>query len=105
LDIEAELKHSDARRHDTQLQIRWATYYFACLGRENASECTADKAALEKENYPFGRPGIMDINHPTHEGNEEAKHWHAVKINPSQKAEIRKQSGASVTPKPHKNEY
>jgi hypothetical protein len=79
LDIEAELKHSDARRHDMKLQIRWATYYFACLGREDASECKAEKAALDKEEYPFGRVGLMSQD-PTHVGEEEAKHWHPMKV-------------------------
>jgi hypothetical protein len=79
LDIEAQVKHSEARRHDTKLQIRWATYYFACLGREDASECKAEKAALDKEEYPFGRVGLMSQD-PTHVGEEEAKHWHPTKI-------------------------
>jgi hypothetical protein len=104
LDIDAQMKRSADRRSDMRLHIGWASYWFTCLGRENDSECMALKAALVKATSPGG-VGLMDIDHPTHEGNEEAKHWHTVKINPSQKAEIRKQSGASVTPKPHKNEY
>jgi hypothetical protein len=79
LDTEAELKRSDARRHDMKLQIRWATYYFACLGREDALECKAEKAGLDKEEYPFGRVGLMSQD-PTHVGEEEAKHWHPMKI-------------------------
>jgi hypothetical protein len=81
LDIEAQLKRSDARRHDMKLQIRWATYYFACLGREDASECKAEKAALDKEEYPFGRVGLMSQD-PTHVGDEEAKNWHSMKVIP-----------------------
>jgi len=104
LDIDAQMKRSADRGSDMRLHIRWANYWFTCLGRENDSECTAFKAALVKATGPGG-VGLMDIDHPTHEGNEEAKHWHTVRINPSQKAEIRKQSGASVTPKPHKNGY
>jgi hypothetical protein len=79
LDIEAQLKRSDARRHDMKLQIRWATYYFACLGREDSAECKAEKAALDKEEYPFGRVGLMSQD-PTHVGEEEAKHWHPMKV-------------------------
>ena len=99
LDIDAEMKRSADRRSDMRLHIGWANYWFTCLGRENDSECTAFKAALVKATGTGG-VGLMDIDHPTQEGNEEAKHWHTMRINPSQEAEIRKQSGASVTPKP-----
>ena len=37
--------------------------------------------ALETETYPFGRVGLMS-DEPTHVGEEEAKHWHSVKVNP-----------------------
>lgn len=69
------------RRKDMQLQVRWAQYWTSCLGRENIQECKAEKAALEKENYPFGRIGLA-TPYPTHKGKEEAKHWHAMKVNP-----------------------
>ena len=79
LDIDAEMKRSAGGRSDMRLHIDWAKYWFTCLGRENDSECTAFKAALVKATGPGG-VGLMDIDHPTHEGNEEAKHWHAVKV-------------------------
>ncbi len=52
-----------------------------CLGRENTQECKTEKAALDKEDYPFGRIGLA-APYPTHEGKEEAKHWHAIKVKP-----------------------
>jgi hypothetical protein len=70
------------RRKDMQLQIRWAQHWINCLGREDASECKQERAALDKETYPFGRVGLM-TPYPTHVGEEEAKHWHPMKINPS----------------------
>jgi hypothetical protein len=77
-----EDKRTLARRKDMQLQVRWAQHWINCLGRENASECKEERAALDKETYPFGRVGLMILEHPTHEGEEEAKHWHAVKVIP-----------------------
>jgi len=59
LDIEAEIKGTAARRKDMQLQIRWAQHWINCLGREDASECKQERAALDKETYPFGRVGLM----------------------------------------------
>jgi hypothetical protein len=56
-----EDKRTLARRKDMQLHIRWAQHYINCLGRENASECKAEKAALDKETYPFGKLGLMNI--------------------------------------------
>ena len=79
LDIEAEIKHVADRRKDMQLHIRWAQYWINCLGREDTSECTQERAALDKEAYPFGRVGLM-TPYPTHVGEEEAKHWHSMKI-------------------------
>jgi hypothetical protein len=75
-----EDKRTLARRKDMQLHIRWAQHYINCLGRENASECKAEKVALDKETYPFGKLGLMTLEHPTHEGDEEAKHWHLMEI-------------------------
>jgi hypothetical protein len=69
------------RRKDMQLQVRWAQHWISCLGREKTHECKAEKAALDKENYPFGRIGLA-APYPTHEGEEEAKHWHAMKVKP-----------------------
>lgn len=83
LDIEAEVKHAADRRRDMQLHIHWAQYWINCLGREDVAECKAERTKLDEEVYPFGRVGLMS-DKPTHEGEEEAKHWHAVKINPSE---------------------
>jgi hypothetical protein len=79
LDVEAQAKHMMGRTKDMQLQIRWARYYIRCLDRENAPECKAEKAALNKEDYPFRRVGLM-TDKPTNEGAEEAKRWHPVKL-------------------------
>jgi hypothetical protein len=73
-------KRTADRRKDMQLQVRWAQHYINCLGREDASECKAEKASLDKEAYPFGRVGLMTLEHPTHEGEEEVKHWHPVEV-------------------------
>jgi hypothetical protein len=70
------------RRKDMQLQIRWAQHWINCLGREDASECKQERAALDKETYPFGRVGLM-TPYPTHVGEEEAKHWYPMKIIPA----------------------
>jgi hypothetical protein len=74
---EDEKRFAD-RRKDMQLHIRWAHYWMDCLGREDASECKQERAALDKEIYPFGRVGLM-TQEPTHVGEEEAKHWHSMK--------------------------
>jgi hypothetical protein len=66
-----------------QLHIHWAQYWINCLGREDVAECKAERTKLDEEVYPFGRVGLIS-DKPTHEGEEEAKHWHAVKINPSE---------------------
>jgi hypothetical protein len=67
------------RSKDMKLQIRWAHYWMDCLGREDASECKQERAALDEEIYPFGRVGLMS-QEPTHVGEEEAKHWHPMKV-------------------------
>ncbi len=74
-------KRTLLRRKDMQLHVRWAQYWISCLGRENTQECKTEKAALDKEDYPFGRIGLA-APYPTHEGKEEAKHWHAIKVKP-----------------------
>jgi hypothetical protein len=33
----------------------------------------AEKSALEKEQYPFSRLGIMNVEHPTNAGDEEPR--------------------------------
>jgi hypothetical protein len=50
-----------AKRHHTELNVRWANYYLECAGRENAPECKASKAALNRDQYAFGREGIMAV--------------------------------------------
>lgn len=90
-----EDKRTLARRKDMQLHIRWAQHYINCLGRENASECKAEKAVLDKETYPFGRLGLMILEHPTHVGDEEAKHWHPMKIDDGTAVEIRSEVAAA----------
>ena len=46
------------RGNDVQLHLRWAHYWMDCLGREDARECKQERAALDKEVYPFGRVGL-----------------------------------------------
>jgi hypothetical protein len=56
-DPQLDKQTADVRK-DIQLQVHWALYDIRCLGRESASECKVEKAALEAENYPFGRVGL-----------------------------------------------
>jgi hypothetical protein len=72
-------KRTADRSKDTKLQIRWALHWINCLGREDANECKQERTALNKEVYPFGRVGLMSPE-PTHVGEEEAKHWHPMKV-------------------------
>lgn len=74
-------KQTLLRRADTQLHVRWGQYWINCLGRENTNECKTEKAALDNEEYPFGKIGLAASN-PTHEGKEEAKHWISIKVKP-----------------------
>jgi hypothetical protein len=46
------------RRQHMLLQRRWAQYWTSCLNQENAFQCVTEKAALDKETYPFGRLGL-----------------------------------------------
>jgi hypothetical protein len=77
------------RRKDMQLQVRWAQYWISCLGREDSQECKAEKAVLNNEDHPFGKVGLA-APYPTHQGEEEAKHWHAIKVNPGDIHPVRK---------------
>jgi hypothetical protein len=80
-------KRWDDRRKDMKLHIRWAHHWMDCLGREDASECEQERAALDKEIYPFGRVGLMS-QEPTHVGEEEAKYWHPMKIIKSEQGQL-----------------
>jgi hypothetical protein len=87
MDVEGEIKDIKNRRQDMQLQIRWAQHHIRCLDRENAPECKAEKAVLNKETYPFGRVGLMS-DKPTHKGEQEEKHWHPVRFDDGTTGEI-----------------
>jgi hypothetical protein len=89
-DIEPEIKHEMARRKDTELTVRWAQHYVHCIGSGSTAECKAEKAKLDSEQYPFGRIGLMILEHPTHEGDKEAKHWVPVRLEGGGSGEIRK---------------